>query len=273
MTVLGNLSIDYVDSGAPTAGGCPSFAGGALAALGDDARIVVRAATHDLPLFEAMLTAVPVPWEVLPATTTSSFSLVYSGNDRSMTVERIGPTWTPDDIRAAGVDTAWVHVAPLLRSDFPPAAIAELAAGGRLVSYDAQGLVRAPVVGPMVVDHDFDAALLANVQVLHISADEAAEVLGRALAAESVRRLGVPEVLVTRGIDGCDLYVHGERTHVPVAWRVEGTQTTGAGDMFTVSYVAARSRGRDPVEAAAAASRYVAEQLAARLPAGMPPAT
>jgi sugar/nucleoside kinase (ribokinase family) len=267
--VLGNLSIDYVDHGPPSAGGCPSFAGVALAALGAGARIVVRAARADLPLFEAMFAAVPVALTVLPSTATSSFSLVYSGDDRAMTVERIGPTWTAADIAAAAVDTEWVHVAPLLRSDFPPEAIAALAAAGHRISYDGQGLVREPAIGPMVVNHDFDPAVLANVRVLNISADEAAEVFGGAFDAESVRRLGVPELLVTRGIDGCDLYVEGERTHVPVPWRVEGAHTTGAGDMFTVSYIAARSRGRDPADAAADASRFVAEQLTARLPSAV----
>ncbi|MCU1676231.1 MAG: carbohydrate kinase [Frankiales bacterium] len=263
VTVLGNLSVDHVNGGPPTAGGCPSFAGPALAALGDAARLVVRAAPADLPLFDAMLAALPVPWQVLPSTSTSSFSLVYSGNDRVMRVEGIGPVWTPADIAAAAVATRWVHVAPLLRSDFPAESLAALASAGHLISYDGQGLVRVPRLGPMVTDDRYDPAVLEHVQVLNISEDEAAELLG-SLGADAVRRLGVPEVLVTRGVEGSDVYVDGVRTHVPVAWRVDDVQTTGAGDMFTVSYVVARAGGRDPLASAAAASTFVAEQLSLR---------
>ncbi|MDQ1727722.1 MAG: hypothetical protein QOK14_1767 [Frankiaceae bacterium] len=263
VTVLGNLSVDHVDDGPASAGGCPSFAGPALAPLGEAAMLVVRAAPADLPLFDAVLAAVPVPWQLLPATSTSSFSLAYSGNDRAMTVERIGPVWTPADVAAADVATRWVHVAPLLRSDFPAESLAALASAGHLISYDGQGLVRVPRLGPMTTDDRYDPAVLEHVQVLNISQDEAAELLG-SLGAESVRRLGVPEVLVTRGVEGSDVYVDGVKTHVPVAWRVDDVQTTGAGDMFTVSYVVARSQGRDPLEAAAAASTFVAEQLSLR---------
>ena len=103
VTVLGNLSVDYVDGGGATAGGCPSFAGVALAPLSDRARIVVRAAAADLPLFSDMRRSNDVRIDVLPAATTSSFALDYDGDTRTMTVLRIGPTWTPADIRAAAV--------------------------------------------------------------------------------------------------------------------------------------------------------------------------
>jgi len=264
VTVLGNLSIDLVDGGPPSAGGCPSFAGVALAGLRAEARIVVRAAPDDLPTFAAMIAACPVPVSLVPATSTSAFSLIYSADGRAMTVERVGPQWTPEDIAAAAVGTRWVHVAPLLRSDFPSAAIAALAAGGHLISYDGQGLLRVPALGSLRTDSDFDRGLLAHLQVLNISEDEAGQVFGGPMGALDVGALAVPEVLVTRGIDGCDVYVNGRLTHVPVAWPVHDVQTTGAGDMFTVSYVAARAQDHEPVAAAISASRFVAEQLSLR---------
>ena len=67
-----------------------------------------------------------------------------------MGVTAIGERWQPADAAALAPDVRWVHVAPLLRSDFPAETLAALADGRRL-SLDGQGLVRAPHVGPL--DH------------------------------------------------------------------------------------------------------------------------
>jgi sugar/nucleoside kinase (ribokinase family) len=265
LTVLGNLSVDLVDDDPPSAGGCPSFAGVALAPLGNAALLVTRGADADLPLFADMLGALEIPYRVLPSATTSSFGLRYSGgDDRTMTVEAIGPTWTPDDL--AGLELgSWVHVSPLLRSDFPVKVLAALADRGCRLSYDGQGLVRAPHLGPLTVDADFDAAVLGSLQVLKMADDEADVVAGRPFDAEAATGLGVPEIVVTHGSGGCDLYLEGEQIHVPAARQISGVHTTGAGDMFTVTYVAARADGLEPRDAARRASAFVAERLQDRL--------
>lgn len=267
VTVLGNLSVDHVDDEPPSPGGCPSFAGIALAELGERARIVTRAASDDLPLFRAALDAIPVPCRLLEAATTSSFELRYSGDQRVMQVAAIGPVWTPDDIAAAEPDSDWVHVAPLLRSDFPAESLTALAADGRRVSFDGQGLTRRPELGPMRLDAEFDRALLTSVTVLKLADDEAEVVAGGAFGSVAARSLGVPEILVTSGSGGCVLYADDTVAHVPAAWRVAGAQSTGAGDMFVTSYVSARAQGRHPTDAAEQASRFVAGQLQARLDA------
>jgi sugar/nucleoside kinase (ribokinase family) len=78
-------------------------------------------------------------------------------------------------------------------------------------------------------------------------------------------RLGVPEVLVTLGSEGCDIYTEGGVVRVPAAWRVTGVQATGAGDMFTSCYVAHRAAGADPELAATRASELVARELDKRV--------
>lgn len=52
VTVLGNFSVDYVDDGPPTPGGCPVFAAMALEAMGHPGRVVARLSRDDLPLFQ-----------------------------------------------------------------------------------------------------------------------------------------------------------------------------------------------------------------------------
>ncbi|MBX9920425.1 MAG: carbohydrate kinase family protein, partial [Mycolicibacterium frederiksbergense] len=77
--------------------------------------------------------------------------------------------------------------------------------------------------------------------------------------------LGVPEILVTYGSEGCDIYKDGRVVRVPAAWRVMDVQTTGAGDMFTACYVAHRAAGADPRRAVEVASELVARELQKRV--------
>lgn len=264
VTVLGNVAIDRIDGADPSPGGAPSFVGPVLAQAGGG-RIVSRAAPADQVLFDEVVDAAGVPFEFLSATCTSAFGMHYDGDDRRMSVEAVGPAWTAATIAAAEVRTPWVHVAPLLRSDFSPAAIAALVAAGRRVAFDGQGLVRVPQVGALRTDAAFDPAVLEGVAVLKLADDEAAVLTGGApFDVEAAARLRVPEIVLTAGSRGSVLFVDGEVVVVPPPFRVEGVHATGAGDSFTVAYVAARAAGDDPLEAAQRASQFVAEMLVVR---------
>lgn len=265
VTVLGNVSVDRIDDAPPSPGGCPSFAATVLDAVGGYGRIVTQAATRDRHLFAAILDRFTTEAAIVESRTTSAFGLRYHGENRTMTVEAIGPVWGADEIDIARPGTTWVHLAPLLRQDFPETTLAALADRGHRVSYDGQGLVRAARLGPMKVDRDFPPSLLQHVSVLKVADDEADVLTDGSFDEAAARRLGVPEILVTHGSSGCDVYVDGSATRVPATWRVDGVHTTGAGDMFATGYVASRAAGSDPVEAARQASVIVAKQLQARL--------
>ena len=182
-----------------------------------------------------------------------------------MGVEAIGPVWRPADIEADDPRTTWVHLAPLLRTDFPAETLAHLAARGHRIAYDGQGLVRADRVGPLQLDRHFSPDLVRHLDVLKLAEDEAVIVADGPFGESTAARLGVPEILVTYGSEGCDIYTGDTKVRVPAAWRVDGVQTTGAGDMFTTCYVANRAAGADPRAAAAAASELVAGELEKRL--------
>ena len=261
IAVAGNVAVDRIDGEPPSPGGCPSFAALALRMLRREGQILTRYAKADRGLFEQVLATLGVPVTTLAADSTNGFGFRYEGEHRAMTVDAIGQPWSPADAAALETDVAWVHVAPLLRSDFPADALAALAGDHRVLSYDGQGLVRVPEVGPMMVDADFDAALLEPISVLKLAEDEAVVVAGGAFGERDARMLGTREILVTYGSEGCTLYVDGSGRHVPAAWPVLGVQTTGAGDVFMVGYVAARSDGEEPVAAAEQASELVARML------------
>lgn len=264
LAVAGNVAVDRIDGRPPSPGGCPSFAALALRMLEREGQILTRYAQQDRNLFAPALSAIGVPVTTLPADSTQGFGFRYDGERRVMTVDAIGQPWAPADAAGLDPDVGWVHVAPLLRSDFPADALAALAADGRVLSYDGQGLVRVPEIGLLRVDADFDRAVLESISVLKLADDEAVVLAGGPFDARHARALGTPEILVTFGSEGCALYIDGEDEHVPAAWPVLGVQTTGAGDVFMVGYAAARSDGEEPRAAAELASELVARMLDAR---------
>jgi sugar/nucleoside kinase (ribokinase family) len=142
---------------------------------------------------------------------------------------------------------------------------------GHCVAYDGQGLVRADRLGPLVEDRHFSAELLLHLDVLKLAEDEADVVADGPFDAAVADRLGVPEIVVTYGSEGCDIYSDGTVIRVPAAWRVLDVQTTGAGDMFTACYVANRAAGAEPRQAAEQASKLVAAELEKRRRDGSDP--
>ena len=269
VTVLGNLAVDVINGAPKSPGGCAAFSGVALSATGVEGRIVALAADDDHALFDPLLERFGAMVTILPADRTSAFRLDYADLDhRRMSVQALGPVWGAAQIEAADPRTTWVHLAPLLRTDFPAATLALLAERGHQLAYDGQGLVRADRLGPLTVDRHYPPELLRHLSILKLAEDEAVIVADGDFTAATAARLGVPEVVVTYGSAGCAIHTEGTITRVPAAWRVEGVQTTGAGDMFTTTYVANRAIGAAPRRAAELASELVAGELDRRPRAG-----
>jgi sugar/nucleoside kinase (ribokinase family) len=253
LALVGNLSRDGVEGGAPRIGGAPYYAGRAWRALGRRATLVTRCGREDRPAYARHIATLGLPVVLLAGELTTAFSFYYEGEVRFMTVEQVGDAWTPADADAVPRG-AWVHVAPLLRSDFPADTLAALARGRRL-SLDGQGLVRCAETGSLRLDAEFDPAVLDHVQILKL-AEEEADVVG------AIDKLGVPEVLVTHGHHGSTVYANG-RVEKVGAWPI-AADPTGSGDAFSAAYLAGRSRGLAPVSAARRATALVAALLVER---------
>jgi sugar/nucleoside kinase (ribokinase family) len=262
IAVLGNVSLDRVDGGPPRAGGAPFYCGRALAALGAPCVVATAcSAGHRALLVEPVeALGLEVAWREADAT--AVFGMRNRGDVREMQVEAVGPVWSPADVERLGpalAGAAWVHVAGLLRSDFPAETLAALARAHR-VSLDAQGLVRAAHVGPLRQDAEFDPAVLEHVALLKVSDEEAQALVGSA-EPDALRALGVPEIVLTLGSRGSVVIDGPEATHVPARSALVD-DPTGAGDMFTAAYVVARADGAAPVAAADRAAGLVARLLA-----------
>ena len=75
---------------------------------------------------------------------------------------------------------------------------------------DGQGLVRVPKTGPLALDADYDPDMLRHVAILKLGDDEARAIAGDA-ELESLASLGVPEVVVTFGLEGSLVLARGHR--------------------------------------------------------------
>lgn len=239
VAVIGNLSLDTIDGSAPRPGGAPFHAARALRLLGRGGRIVARGAAADRRALVGPLAALGVPWSFLPAPATAAFTIDYAGEERTMAIGDPGPPWTVADARAVG-RAAWVQVGGLTRADFPTDVLAVLGRDRRL-ALDGQALVRPARTGPLVLDADFDPALLRHVQALKLNEEEL-DALG---GEEAARALGVPELLLTRGSTGAVVLAGGVREVIPVR-RIETDDPTGAGDAFLAGYAWARAAGHRP---------------------------
>ena len=260
IAAIGNLSRDVVAGDEPRPGGGVFYAARALARLGADAHVAAACSAEDrgalLPALEAF--GLPVTWFESSATTAYSFH--YEGDRRIMRQDAVGDAWSPAQSLEAVGDARWVDVGALVRTEFPPETLAALAADGRRLLVDAQGLVRRPDLGALKTDAEI-GDVLTHVAILKLNDEEAATLVGNA-EPERLRALGVPEVLLTLGSEGSYVVTPSLIELVP-PHRVEGpVDPTGAGDTFSVSYLLRRTEGAEPVEAARAATETVADFLA-----------
>src|SRR5947199_262308 len=124
MGVVGNLSIDRVAGSPPRIGGGPYHAARAIRLLAVRGDLFVRCADADRRFLLPRLAALGVPLRVVPGERTAAFTFEYDGDRRMMNVDEVGDTWTPRDARVVDRRIRWLHVVPLLRSDFPTETLA-----------------------------------------------------------------------------------------------------------------------------------------------------
>jgi sugar/nucleoside kinase (ribokinase family) len=268
LTLIANVALDRVNKGPWTCGGCPTFAPYAFAHLDAHGVINTACADADAPMFRALAADASVSVRFSRAAATTRFDLDYSGEfgeTRSMVVHSVGHAWSEADIDRLEIETEWVHLAPLLRSDFSVAAVARLAARGHRVAYDGQGLVRVPQVGELTFDAAYDPELLPHLTVLKLSEDEIAVLIaeqGREAVLDALS--AVPELLLTHGPRGAEIRTGASRSHVVPERAISDVHTTGAGDTFMIGYLIGRHRDLAPTAAATLGANVASAMLAER---------
>jgi sugar/nucleoside kinase (ribokinase family) len=254
--VVGLVSLDRVDGGLPRLGGAPFYAAKALRVLPHPAVLVTKLAPEDSA---RGLHALGVPVVARPAARTIAFRIENrSDGSRELELEELGEPWAAEEAEELAGDALsradWIHAGALTRADFPPETL-EVLARGRRLSFDGQGLVRPAKTGPVQFDSDYDPAVLRHVDVLKLSEREA-DALGVGLDDRSLGSLGVREIVVTLGSQGCVVYADGLAELVPTR-PVQAADPTGAGDQFMAAYVSYRRARHAPTTAAHLASEVV----------------
>jgi sugar/nucleoside kinase (ribokinase family) len=259
LAVIGHLALDVVAGGAPRIGGGPWHAARVLRSLRENAVVFGKCGEAERRPFQRELAGTGLVTSLSVGGETTAFSMSYDEHGaRTMTVDAVGEPWRASEPRHSLLrDVEWLHVAPLLRSDFDAETLARLARGRRIL-LDGQGLVRVPQRGPLVLDDDFDRDVLAKVAILKLAEEEARAIVGDADLG-LLASLGVPEVVVTFGLEGSLVLTRGSATHVPA--RAVHVDPTGAGDAFAAAYLAARAARHAPVSAARRATAVVSALL------------
>jgi sugar/nucleoside kinase (ribokinase family) len=256
--VVGLVSLDRVDGGIPRLGGAPVYAARAVRLLGQSAAVATKLADEDRPRLSAL--GLPVVAEHAPATI--RFRIENDGDHRRIAIEALGEPFGEEEARGwltrALADTDWVHAGALTRADFSAGALAALARG-RVLSLDGQALVRRAAVGDLVLDAEYDPALLAHVGLLKLARDEL-DALGLELTESSLSTLGVREIAITLGRAGVVVYADGLAEHVPTI-PLDGVDPTGAGDSWITAYIAYRRRRHSPISAARLANGAIGALL------------
>jgi 2-dehydro-3-deoxygluconokinase len=130
-------------------------------------------------------------------------------------------------------------------------ALEKLRHGGTRIVFDGNyrpSLWPSPDVARRVVTRFLsfvDLALPSADDEEHLFGDKSCEAI-----ADRMHALGVNEVLVKHGAEGCFISQDDLRVHVPVSESVKPVDTTGAGDSFNAGYLSGRLAGLSPVDAA-----------------------
>jgi sugar/nucleoside kinase (ribokinase family) len=257
LALVGNLSFDRIDGGAPRPGGGPVHCGRALRALHVRSTTIARCGPDDVRVFRRRFARLGLPVRLVPGHETTAFSFTYDGDRRVMRVDDVGDVWQPEELTDLPRG-AWVHFAALLRGDFPAKTLASIARGRR-VSFDAQGLTRVRETGALRLEPDPELdRLLKHVSILKLAVEEAETLVG-SLEADALAALGPSEIVVTFGSRGSRVITDGRATDVHA--RYVDADPTGSGDAFAVAYLASRAAGHAPPAAARRATSLVGALL------------
>ncbi len=171
----------------------------------------------------------------VPGTSTATFAIAYEGDARRDALDALGDPWAPGD-RAAAPDDRPLGARRAARALRLPTGHTRGLARRHRLSSTAQGLVRAPELGPLQLNADFDPAVAAprlGAEGLRGEAD----VIGDLRAWRAARSWSPTAHGVNR------LHRRAARGQCPPG-RLMLENPTGAGDMFTTAYVSPATRLR-----------------------------
>jgi tagatose kinase len=95
---------------------------------------------------------------------------------------------------------------------------------------------------------EFFKEVLANTDIFLPSGEELFSLTNKQTVEDAIKstlELGVSEIVLKKGANGCDFYSHNEHFFMP-SFSVKEIDATGAGDTFGATYIACRELGYSP---------------------------
>ncbi|MFQ5875196.1 MAG: PfkB family carbohydrate kinase [Dehalococcoidia bacterium] len=185
---------------------------------------------------------------VVPSSTTTAFTNLYSRDKRRQWVESVAALIEVDHIPDTWRRVPIVHIGPIAQEvalevvGLLPDSLVCISPQGWLRSWGRDGEVR-------LTEWKGAEIVLRKADVLVLSEND----LVAQPKAEQMYAEQVPVAIVTRGSQGARVYVNGTCRQIPAAPAVE-VDPTGAGDVFAAAFAIRYWEIREPLEASAFAA-------------------
>ena len=248
--VVGHVCQDITSAGR-VFGGTATYS---ARALGCDVRVMTSTAP-DLDLRPALL---DIEVTRLPADCTTTFENIYTPNGRRQILHAVANRLDFAEVDASSLNTPpidIVHLAPVAQeidrgwlTGFADALIG-VTPQGWLRQWDSAGRV-SPIEWQGAAEV-LPRATATVISLEDVGGDES--IVKRWAAQASV-------LVVTRGRDGCTVYVHGQSIAVPAPAEIE-IDPTGAGDIFATAFFVRLRQTNDPLAAARFANCIAAKSI------------
>ena len=207
-----------------------------------------------------------------PNSKTTKFILSYQNDKRKLRLKAQAPSILPEDI-PEHLHAKATHVAPIA-NEIKYSTINTLQSRTGIISIDIQGFIRRfRSNGDMILGNIHNTEFLIGVEVLKASQEElkaatGTEDLGK--STRQIRKKGVKIVIVTKGIEGSNMYLQKRSYKIPSFRTNPIKDRTGAGDVYMGSFLAEYIRDRDPVWCASVGSSAASFIIQETGPRGLP---
>jgi len=263
ISIIGHLTIDeiIVEKGVKkiAMGGVPTYSGFA-AKRQQAAVLIVSKVGEDFPdsfLLTLARNGIDISFVTLSSRPTTRFRHIYEGGTRTSFLISKCQDILYSDIPEKCRDSDIIHFGPVageISSDI----VNKLKNPSSLLSIDIQGLIRSvdEDLRVKLVPRDDIADFIKPVDVVHANLEEACIATGMSNAVDATKtllKMGARVSLVTMGEKGALIASKKGIFHVP-AFKTRALDPTGAGDVFTISFMIEYLNTGDEIQAAAYAS-------------------
>lgn len=256
---IGHIALDKVEGGY-TLGGTAVYSALTASNLGRSTAIL----TSGAPTEAECLGGRGILVRSLPAPATTVFENIYGGGGRTQFIRSVAGVIHPADLPTGWERARTVHLGPIAQEVDP---LLAGMFGGAMVGVTPQGWMRAWDGTGRVWPRHWEQAeqVLARAGVLVFSEHDVQGDQSLLRRYVDLARIAV----VTRGDQGCDLFLEGARHRLP-AYPTTEVDPTGAGDVFAASFLVYLSDHDDALEAANFANCVASFSVEAPGTAGIP---